>query len=109
MPYYDLLGNALPGPKTRTPAQIRRACRSEADKKCRTPFTRPKEACEIRAAQYVAAMSGREMPHGLCLVTRNNHASWGVAPDGTKRVRAVSGVEIPNWDFTPEIISHSAE
>ena len=101
--FRNLQGEVVETPAKRSYAVIRRACRVAAQSACLRPMHTGADAYMLRATQYKLAMLGVDAPHSASLrAPHKQDFKWGVAPDGTKRIRAVRGFgEIPHWDFTP--------
>jgi hypothetical protein len=96
-------------PKGRTFAAIRKAHSTFTPE--RTPGDKDWQA--MRAFQYMAAMRGRETGFQEGRYHHIRNVRFDVAPDGSRRVRYVftdldrDWVDVPHWDFTPEIIDLS--
>lgn len=96
---FDLEPLRVDPPKTRTAAALRKAYGGAPA--VRTPGGI--DHLNMRAAQYHAAMHGRDTEHSTCLRGLGYAVRHGTAADGSRRARFVGDWEIPNWDFVATV------
>lgn len=95
-------------PKTRNFAAIRKATMAETSRRTGRRMVDGRLGAAVRAFQYAMARHGIDTPHSINLPDNLERAChWERATDNSLRVRAirtdVGVVEIPHWDFVPEI------
>lgn len=108
MRYFDQNGNAIPAPKSRTFASIRKASMAATARRNSAPHSTGKDHLARRAFQYANAIAGLETGHSINLPCKlETFCIFRPAPDGSNRVFQVltdaGRVSIPHWDFTPDM------